>query len=74
MDSSDRVYLSASETLALFRDRRLSPLDLLEALIERAERIEPIINAFADTYFDEARETAREAAARSSSQSDRTLP
>ena len=64
MENSDLVYLSAAEALALFRERRLSPLDLLEALIERAERVEPIINAFSDTYFDEAREAARKAAAR----------
>ncbi len=64
MEHSDLIYLSATEALALFRERRLSPVDLLEALIERAERVEPIINAFADIYFDEARETAREAAAR----------
>jgi len=61
---TDLPYLSAGEALGLFRERRLSPVDLLEALIERAERVEPIINAFADTYFEEAREAARRAAAR----------
>ena len=51
MEKSDLVYLSAAEALAMFRERALSPVDLLEALIERAERVEPIINAFVDTYF-----------------------
>jgi len=64
MGNPDLIYLSAFEALALFRERALSPVDLLEALIERAQRIEPSINAFVDTYFDEARERAREAAAR----------
>jgi Asp-tRNA(Asn)/Glu-tRNA(Gln) amidotransferase A subunit family amidase len=64
LQGSDLVYLSATEALARFRERRLSPLELLDALIERAERVEPIINAFADTYFDEAREQARQAADR----------
>ena len=33
MESSDRVYLSATEALALFRERQLSSVDFLEALI-----------------------------------------
>ncbi|HEY7749466.1 MAG TPA: amidase [Aestuariivirgaceae bacterium] len=47
-------YLSATEALSLFRARKLSPVELVKALIERAEKVNPAINAFADTYFDEA--------------------
>jgi Asp-tRNA(Asn)/Glu-tRNA(Gln) amidotransferase A subunit family amidase len=64
MKRSDLVYLSATQALERFREGRLSPVDLLDALVERAERVEPTVNAFADTYFDEARERAREAAER----------
>ena len=64
MERSDLVYLSATQALEQFREGRLSPVELLDALIERAERVELTINAFADTYFDEARERAREAAER----------
>jgi Asp-tRNA(Asn)/Glu-tRNA(Gln) amidotransferase A subunit family amidase len=64
MNPADLVYLSATQALERFEQGQLSPVTLLDALIERAERVEPTINAFADTYFDEARELAREAAER----------
>jgi Asp-tRNA(Asn)/Glu-tRNA(Gln) amidotransferase A subunit family amidase len=64
MNPADLVYLSATQALEQFEQGQLSPVTLLDALIERAERVEPTINAFADTYFDEAREQAREAAER----------
>ena len=53
--SEDLSYLSATEALSKFRNRELSPLELLDAVIERAEETEPRVNAFMDTYFDEAR-------------------
>ena len=56
------AYLSATEALARFRSRDLSPVELLDAVIARAEVTEPHVNAFMDTYFDEARRQAREAA------------
>jgi Asp-tRNA(Asn)/Glu-tRNA(Gln) amidotransferase A subunit family amidase len=61
MADTDLAYLSASEALVLFRERRLSPVELLEALIERAEQVEPAVNALGDRYFDEALEGARAA-------------
>ncbi len=60
----DLCYLSATRALKLFRRRKLSPVELLQAQIERAEAIEPKINAFTDTYFEEALEQARQAEAR----------
>ncbi|MEM9557498.1 MAG: amidase [Acidobacteriota bacterium] len=62
--SDDLAYLPAIEAARLFRERELSPVELLRALIERSERIEPLLNAFAATYFDEALEQARRAEAR----------
>jgi len=53
--------LSATELLAEFRTRSLSPLEVIRALIERIERLGPEINAVGDTYFDEALAHAREA-------------
>ena len=60
----DLCYLSAGEAMRLFRARALSPVELLRALIERAEAVEPEINAFAFTYYDEAIAKARRAEAK----------
>src|SRR6185436_4707063 len=59
--SHDLAYLSATEALARFRDRSLSPVELTEALIARAAEVEPTVNALCITYFDEAIEQARAA-------------
>ena len=56
--SDELAYLSATEAVARFRSRELSPVELLDAVIARAEATEPHINAFMDTYFDEARAQA----------------
>ncbi len=60
--TAELAYLTATEAVARFRNRDLSPVDLLEAVIARAEATEPHVNAFVDTYFDEAREQASAAA------------
>lgn len=57
----DLCYLSATEAIARFRARQLSPVELMRALIERAEKVEPLINAFTDEYFDQALAQAKEA-------------
>jgi amidase len=61
---SDLHYLSATEALARFRDRSLSPVELLDAVIARAEAVEPTVNALCHERFDEARADARAAEAR----------
>jgi aspartyl-tRNA(Asn)/glutamyl-tRNA(Gln) amidotransferase subunit A len=61
---TDLHYLPASDALRLFRARELSPVELVAAVIDRAEAVEPVINAFADTFFDQALEQARAAEAR----------
>jgi len=61
---SDLHYLSAVEALAMFASKELSPVELLTAVIARAEVVEPTINAFAETRFDEAMTAAKAAAAR----------
>ena len=64
MSDDDLCYLSASEALALFASRKLSPVELLQAQIARTQKLQPQINAFTDTYFDEALKAARKAEAR----------
>jgi Asp-tRNA(Asn)/Glu-tRNA(Gln) amidotransferase A subunit family amidase len=64
MASSDLTYLGASEAIALFKARKLSPVELMDAVIARAEQVAPTLNPFSNTYFDEARDKARLAEAR----------
>ena len=71
---SDLHYLPATEALRLFRARELSPVELVTAVIERTETVEPVINAFAETFFDEAMEAAREAEARYAGKGGRPRP
>jgi amidase len=67
-------YISASEALKHFRARELSPVELMEAVIERSEAVEGQINAFTDTYFDEALEAARSAESRYSGRREQPRP
>ena len=57
----DVHYVSAAEALAGFRSGDLSPVEVMEALIARAEAVEPAINAFAATRYEEALARAKEA-------------
>ena len=61
---NDLAYLSATEALARFRSRELSPVELLDAVIARAEEVEPTVNALCHRFDDAAREQARAAEAR----------
>jgi Asp-tRNA(Asn)/Glu-tRNA(Gln) amidotransferase A subunit family amidase len=62
--TDDLHYISATEARSLFLKKELSPVELMEAVIARAEHTEPIVNAFSETFFDEARAQAKEAARR----------
>jgi aspartyl-tRNA(Asn)/glutamyl-tRNA(Gln) amidotransferase subunit A len=62
--SNDLHYLPATEALRMFRSKELSPFELMNAVIDRAEKVEPVINAFAAERYDEALQAAREAEAR----------
>ncbi len=58
---TDLAYLTASDALAGFTAKTLSPVEVLDALIARAEAVEPTVNAFCWTRYDEAREEAKAA-------------
>lgn len=64
MAEDDLYYLSAVEAVRRFRARDLSPVELMEATIARAEAVNPAINAFAETFFDQALNAAKQAEAR----------
>ena len=56
---TDLAYITASDALAGFAAKTLSPVEVLDALIARAEAVEPTINAFCWTRYDEARAEAK---------------
>ncbi|MGH3449295.1 MAG: amidase [Haloechinothrix sp.] len=63
-DVDELAYLSATDAIRLFRSRDLSPVELLRAVAERVDRLEPRLNAFSDIYLDDAVRQARAAEAR----------
>jgi aspartyl-tRNA(Asn)/glutamyl-tRNA(Gln) amidotransferase subunit A len=56
--------MSATEAVKQFKARKLSPVELVQAVLDRAAVVEPVINAFAQTFFDEALKEAKAAEAR----------
>lgn len=61
---SELCYLPAHEALARFRARTLSPVELMEAVIRRAEAVKGLVNVLTHTHFDEAMDLARKAEAK----------
>ena len=64
---SELPWLTASEAVREFAARRLSPVELLNALLARIERLDPKLHAFirldADAAMDAARAAETEIAA-----------
>ena len=50
----DLIYLSATKAKELFTTKKLSPVELLQAIIEQSKIVEPNKNAFSEQLFDEA--------------------
>lgn len=71
---TDPAALSATEALAAFRARTLSPVELMQAVITRTERYDPKIRAFSHTFFDKALDAARKAEARYAKTDGRLRP
>src|SRR6267378_124553 len=63
-EMNDLHYMPATEALKQFKSRKLSPVELVRAVIDRATAVEPAINAFAQTFFDEALTQAKAAETR----------
>lgn len=61
MVDTELAYVGAVELAARIRRRELSPVEVLDAVIERIEARNPSLNALVFTAFDEAREQARAA-------------
>jgi Asp-tRNA(Asn)/Glu-tRNA(Gln) amidotransferase A subunit family amidase len=62
--NDDMCYLPASDALTLFRERELSPVELMKATIARVEAVDPVVNALPVRFFEQAMEAARAAEAR----------
>ena len=56
--------LTAADALAAMRAKDLSPVELLESVIGRAEAVEPSVNAFAERRFEQALTSAKTSADR----------
>ncbi|MFZ4760363.1 MAG: amidase family protein, partial [Burkholderiaceae bacterium] len=46
MDAEDIAYLSATELVAAYRSRQLSPLEVTRIVLERIDTLNPRLNAF----------------------------
>ena len=57
---NELIYLSAAEILQLYRERRLSPVEMLNAHIRQFESYNDKVNCAAYEHFDEALEAAKE--------------
>lgn len=62
--SEDLCYLTATELAARYRDKTLSPVEVMRVLIEHANKVEPVVNALSHRFSDEALEQAKQAEAR----------
>jgi amidase len=64
MSDIDLCYLSATDALARFKARKLSPVELVDALVARAGKVAAKVNPFTYSFFDRARDAARKAETR----------
>ena len=55
----DTFYTSATKALKLFKEKKLSPVELMKAIIKRSEKINQKTNAFNFTFFDKAMDEAK---------------
>jgi len=64
MSNAELCYLTAADALKLFKAKKLSPVELMEAVVARADEIQATYKPFTFTHFDEALDLARKAEAR----------
>ncbi len=66
-------FLTATEATRLFETGQLSPVELLEEMLTRADALEPEINAFTELHRDEAHLAARDSERRFRERTHRPL-
>ena len=57
MAADDLCWMPASEMVGLFKKRKLSPVEVMRAVLARIERLNPLLNAFVTLDADQARKT-----------------
>src|SRR5437016_1152902 len=60
-NATDLCYTPATKLISLIRSKKLSPVELTKAVLERVEKLNPKINAFCLVTADAAMKAAREA-------------
>lgn len=53
------IGLSARQAVKALKDKKVKPLELVDAVIQRAEEVDGVINALPVRLFDEARDAAK---------------
>ena len=61
MSSTELGFTPATELTRLIRTKALSPVELTRAVLERIERVNPVVNAFCTLTAEQALAAAREA-------------
>jgi aspartyl-tRNA(Asn)/glutamyl-tRNA(Gln) amidotransferase subunit A len=61
MPSDDLCWLPALELASLIRAKKVSPVEVTEAVLARIERLNPAVNAFCTVTTEEARDAAQAA-------------
>jgi aspartyl-tRNA(Asn)/glutamyl-tRNA(Gln) amidotransferase subunit A len=63
MSANDLLQLTLADAAAAIEARKISPVELTEAALARAERQQPVLCSFITLLYDEARRQAKEAEA-----------
>ncbi|MCL4499340.1 MAG: amidase [Chloroflexi bacterium] len=61
MTPDDLAFANITEVASLIRRRELSPVELVDTILSRIERLNPVLNAFITVTADEARRAAHQA-------------
>jgi len=61
MNKNDICFTSATDLARLVKNREISPVEIMDAIISRIEQYNVLINAFSDLCFDNALKAAQKA-------------
>jgi Asp-tRNA(Asn)/Glu-tRNA(Gln) amidotransferase A subunit family amidase len=60
----DLCYIAATEAITAFKAKKLSPVDLMKAMVARCEAVNPKVNAITYSFYERALDQARDAEAK----------